>query len=224
MKTFVSWSGGKDSALACYLSMRDKKLEVACFLNMVCGDGKHSRTHGVGSELLRLQAEISGVPIVQRKTGWDAYEEEFKCAVCGLKKENIHTGVFGDIDLEEHRDWVERVCGEAGIEPIFPLWKKKREEILEEFMDLGFEAVVVAARAEVLGKEWIGRKIDGDFIKELRILNNVDLCGEAGEYHTFVYAAPFFKKKIEIFNTKKIRREANWFLDILDYRTMAKIK
>ncbi|MDP8258281.1 MAG: diphthine--ammonia ligase [Candidatus Aadella gelida] len=217
MKAFVSWSGGKDAALSCYRAMRDKDIDVTHLLNMVSEDGKHSRTHGVSSEMLRIQAGAMSLPIVQKRTSWGNYEEGFKKTVAILKEDGIEAGVFGDIDLQQHRDWVERVCAETGIRPIFPLWQAEREALLTEFIDLGFEAFVVSVKADVMGPEWIGRKIDKMYIKELKGLDKVDLCGEAGEYHTLVVSGPIFKQKIDILKSKKINRDKHWFLDILDH-------
>ncbi len=217
MKIFVSWSGGKETSLSCYKVMQNQDIKVVYLLNMVSEDGKHSRTHGVSSKLLRVQAEAIGVPIVQKRTIWETYEEEFKKAIADFKKENIQTGVFGDIDLQEHRDWVERVCKESNIKPIFPLWQRKREEILKEFISSGFEAIVVATKVDTLGSKWLGRKIDEEFIKDLKDLNEVDLCGEAGEYHTLVTFGPIFKNKLKLLKTAKVKRGKHWFLDILDY-------
>jgi len=128
MKAFASWSGGKDSCLSCYEAMQSKDIEVFYLLNMISEDGKHSRSHGISSDLLRLQGEAMGIPIIQRKTSKKTYEKEFKRAVSCLKKENIRAGVFGDVDVQEHRDWIERVCNELGIKPVFPLWKRKKKE------------------------------------------------------------------------------------------------
>lgn len=217
MKAFVSWSGGKETALSFYKAVQNHEIEVTHLLNMLSEDGRCSRTHGVSSELLKAQAKTIGLPIIQRRTIWETYEEEFKKAALELKTKGIDAGIFGDIDLEEHRDWVERVCKDCGIKPIFPLWKKERQDILMEFVHSGFKAAVVAARADVLGSEWIGRKIDEQFIKDLKGLSKIDLCGEAGEYHTFVTSGPIFKKKINILKTAKIERDKHCFLDILDY-------
>lgn len=223
MNIFISWSGGKETAFSCYKAMQNQDIKVSCFLNMVSKDGKHSRTHGISSELLRLQAEAIGVPIVQKRTTWETYEEEFKKAISDFKKENIRAGGFGDIDLKEHREWVERVCRESDIKPIFPLWQGKREEILRDFINSGFEAIVVATKKDILGQKWLGRKIDERFIKDLKGVAGVDLCGEAGEYHTFVTSGPIFKKSIKILKTKKIENDKHCFLDILDYETTEKI-
>lgn len=215
MKAFISWSGGKESSLACYKAM--ESLEMSYLLNMISEDGKHSRSHGIDSMLLKVQSEAIGIPIIQRKTTWQSYEQEFKKAVSELKKGNIEAGVFGDIDLEQHREWVERVCGELSIKAILPLWGKARAEVLEEFIDSGFEAVVVATKADILGPEWLGRRINRRFVEDVRCLNEVDICGEAGEYHTFVTNGPIFEKRINILKTRKVQRGEHWFLDISKY-------
>jgi len=216
-KAFVSWSGGKETSLACYKAIQNKNLKIKYLLNMVSEDGQRSRSHGLDSALLRAQADAMGIPIIQRKTTWESYERVFKRAVLELKKESIKIGIFGDIDLQEHRDWIERVCREIGIKPLLPLWKEDREELLKEFIRTGFEAIVVATKADSLGKEWLDRRIDEEFIKDLKRLGNIDLCGEKGEYHTFVTDGPLFKKRVKILETKKIRRNGHWFLDISRY-------
>ena len=217
MKAFCCWSGGKDSAFSFYKSIQDWDIKVVYFLNMISEDGKCSRTHGISSELLRLQAKTIGLPIIQRRTTWKTYEKKFKKVVLEFKKKGINAGIFGDIDLQAHRGWIERVCKECGIKPLFPLWQRARKEVLQEFIYSGFKAVVVAVKADVLGSMWVGREIDEEFIEELRKLDNVDLCGEAGEYHTFVLSGPIFKKRIKILKTERIQRDKSWFLNILKY-------
>lgn len=214
MEALVSWSGGKETSLACYRAMQNELLEVKYLLNMISEDGKHSRSHGLSAALLKTQAKAMGIPIVQRRTTWKSYERVFKKAVLELKTKAIDTGIFGDIDIQEHRDWVEKVCKEIAIKPILPLWKRKRERLLKEFIDAGFKAIVVSCRADLLGKEWLGRQINEDFIKDLKRAKNIDLCGEKGEYHTFVYDGPIFKKPLEFTAGKKKLKDKHWFLEL----------
>lgn len=216
-KAFISWSGGKETSLACYRAMQNKNLKVEYLVNMVSEDGKRSRSHGLSSALLRAQSDALGIPIIQRKTTWENYEGVFKKAVSELKKEGIKIGIFGDIDLQEHREWIERVCREVGVKSLLPLWKEDREELLKEFIRIGFKAIVVATKADLLGKEWLGRQIDEELIKDLKKVNGVDLCGEKGEYHTFVIYGPLFKKQIKITKNKKVLRKNHWFLEILEW-------
>ena len=213
-RAFVSWSGGKESSLACYKAGKGKNIKVSCFLNMISEDGKRSRSHGISSDLLKRQAEAMEISIVQTRTTWENYEEKFKKAVLNLRKENVKTGIFGDIDLQEHRDWIERVCKETGIKPILPLWKKERESLLDEFIRAGFKAIVVATKAEILSKEWLGCEVNKEFIENLKTIGRVDFCGERGEYHTFVYDGPIFKKPVEFVTGKKILRKNHWFLEL----------
>ncbi len=216
-QVFVSWSGGKDSCLAGYLAMTGG-LEVRYLANMITEDGKRSWTHGQTPVLLETQAQAIGIPLVQRRTNMANYEAEFQKTVLTLKNDGIDGGVFGDIDLEEHRQWVESTCRKVDITPYLPLWGKSQEEILREFVDLGFEAIVVAAKAEFFGEEVLGQKIDKDFIKHLEELHRtrgITLCGERGEYHTFVINGPCFQNRLKITKSRKILREGVRFLEIL---------
>ncbi|MDI6888166.1 MAG: diphthine--ammonia ligase [Methanocellales archaeon] len=211
-KRFVSWSGGKESCLACYKAMQDDFV-VSYLLNFMDKDGERSRAHGLRIELLRLQSDAIGIPIILKPTTWETYEQVFKNTVSELKQIGVEEGIFGDIDLQEHRDWVERVCAEVGIKPILPLWSKKRERVLEEFIRAGFEAIVVATKADFLGEEWLGCRVDRKFRRELSN-KQIDLCGEAGEYHTFVIDGPIFRKRINILESAKVLRNGRWFLEI----------
>ena len=215
---FTSWSGGKDSCLACYRAAGNG-LSIRYLVNMITEDGQRSRSHGLSVQWLQIQSQAIGIPLVQRRATWADYEAEFKDVLLTLKREGITTGVFGDIDFDEHRQWVDRVCSEVGIIPHLPLWGESQNKILREFIDLGFEAVVVATKADLLGEEWLGRKRDLDFLAHLAELGkteNITPCGEAGEYHTLVIDGPLFGKRVEILETNKILREGHWFLEIVE--------
>ena len=217
-QVFTSWSGGKDSCLAGYLATING-LEVRYLLNMISEDGKRSRSHGLSAEVLQVQSQALEIPLVQQRTDWDNYEANFKSMLHAFKAEGINGGVFGDIDLEEHREWVERICQQVDIIPHLPLWGLSQEKIMRDFIGLGFEAIVVATKADLLGEEWLGRRIDLDFLgllDELRKTKEITPCGEAGEYHTFVIDGPLFKQRVEIREAKKVLREERWFLEILN--------
>jgi uncharacterized protein (TIGR00290 family) len=217
-QVFASWSGGKDSCLACYRAIASG-LKVRYLANTVTEDGKRSRSHGLPAKVIQVQSEAVGIPLVQRRTTWDNYEVEFKSMLRTFKQEGVNGGVFGDIDFEEHRQWVERVCQEVDIVPHLPLWGESQDKILRDFIDLGFEAVIIATKADLFGREWLGQRIDLNFIKhldELRETKDITPCGEAGEYHTLVIDGPLFKKRMEILKTRKVFRDTHWFLDIVD--------
>jgi diphthine-ammonia ligase len=213
MKTFCSWSGGKDSALAFYEANKSG-INITHLLNMATEDGNHSRTHGLTSELIFSQSQALNISMLQQRASWDTYEKEFKEALSTIKEDDALRGVFGDIDMIEHREWVERVCLESGVEPLLPLWLKEREEILINFIDAGFKAIVVATDERYLGEEWLGREINRAFIHDLKTLNQVDLCGEKGEYHTFVYDGPIFERPVEFSIIRKALMDSNWLLEL----------
>jgi uncharacterized protein (TIGR00290 family) len=214
MKAFVAWSGGKDSALAYYRACQMADIDITYLVNMLNDDGAFSRSHHVPADLLGLQGEKMGIPIVQKVTTWDDYEGRFKEAIIGLKENGVEAGIFGDIDIQEHRDWVERVCMETDIIPVLPLWHYDREELLTEFIEVGFKAIVVVTNASCLSKEWLGRQIDGHFVDDLRYTAGIDLCGEKGEYHTFVCDGPIFKEAIVFTPGEPILVDGYWFLKI----------
>ena len=210
---FVTWSGGKESSLACHKA-KANGLTPSYLLNMSVEDGSRSRTHGLTREVLSLQAEAIGIPLIQRKTSWRNYENNFKKVVLELKEAGIEGGVFGDIDLEGHRAWVKRVCKETSIRAHLPLWGKRQKKILEDFINLGFQAIVVAIISEILEERWLGREIDDEFVNEITTFESITPCGEAGEYHTLVIDGPIFKKKIKILDSKIVQRKEHRLLDI----------
>lgn len=213
LKAFVSWSGGKDAALSYHRVM--EKFHVTHLLNMVAEDGKVSRSHGIRTGVLRMQSQAMGLHIVQPKSSWETYEEEFKKTLANLKSKGVEAGIFGDIDLEEHREWVERVSKESGIKAVLPLWgEKKREDLIEELIEAGFETVVVATKKDLLGLEWLGRRIDRDFVRDISKVEGVDMSGEGGEYHTLVLSGPIYEKRIKILKSEKVTRDRNCYLDI----------
>lgn len=223
-QVFVSWSGGKDCSFAAYL-VTINGLKVCYLANMVTEDGQRSRTHGLPAGVLQVQSQAIGIPLVQQRTADATYEAEFKSMLRALKAEGIKGGVFGDIDFEEHREWIERVCQEVDITPHLPLWGQSQDKILRDFIDLGFEAIVVTTKADLLGEEWLGRKVDRDFIGDLEALKetkDITPCGEAGEYHTLVTDGPLFNQRIEVLKADRVLREGYWFLDILRSELRAK--
>ena len=215
---FTSWSGGKDCCLACYRAVA-RGLKVRYLANMVAEDGKRSYSHGLAPRVLEAQAQAIGIPLIQRRARRDNYEAEFKKMLLSLKEEGVSGGVFGDIDLDEHRQWIERVCGDVAVTPYLPLWGEEQEELLKDFISLGFTAIVVAAKAELFDREWLGRKVDRDFLDHLEVLKEtkeVTPCGEAGEYHTLVVDGPLFERRLEILRSRRVLREGRWFLSILE--------
>ena len=221
MKLISSWSGGKDSCLALFKAIQ-KGYEISILLNFISEEYKRCCFYGVSNELMNIQSEAIQIPIVQKSVpaGMKEYETQFKLAVNELKKRKIQGMVFGDIYLEEHKSWVDRVCNDIEITPIEPLWNLPAEKVVKEFIDIGFKAIVISAKADLFEEDFLGREINYDLISEIK-KKNICCCGENGEFHTFVYDGPIFKKKIIINETERILKEGfwkHWFLDIKKYK------
>lgn len=218
MKNVIAtWSGGKDSCFATYKALQ-AGYTVSYLANTISKESKRVRFHGLTAELIQKQAEAIGIPILQQETSPESYEEEFKVNLRkGLSKET--TGiVFGDIHLEDCLVWAKKVAISSGVEAIEPLWHMPQEQILTEFIHAGFEAIIVSTQANILGKDWIGRKIDRSFLEDMKRFPEIDACGENGEYHSLVINGPLFKKRIDIIKSEAILREGYWFLDIQEYQ------
>ena len=206
---FCSWSGGKDSALALFKAIQ-ADYEPKKLLNMLSEKGKKSRSHNLSLSVLEAQAEALNISLETRRASWDEYEETFIEALKDFNKEGIKTGVFGDIDLEGHREWEEKVCKKAGLEAFLPLWQKKREDLLNEFIDVGFKTMIIVVNEEYLDKKYLGKIIDKDLIKEFNEIG-IDPSGENGEYHTVVLDGPLFNKKLEVNRLNQLYNDGYWF-------------
>ena len=226
MQVAASWSGGKDSCLACHKAVT-QGYEVTHLVNFISRQFRRVSSHGVRAHLISRQAQAMGIPLVQYAVSADMglYEQRFKRAVSALKRRGVEGMVFGDIYLEEHRDWIERVCGDLGIMPILPLWGVAPERVLREFIEAGFESMIVSAKADIFGQEWLGRSVDYGFLSELERLCQVreaDICGEHGEYHTMVVDGPLFRKRMHLVRGVTVQRDGYWFLDFTRCRLEAK--
>ena len=162
----VSWSGGKDSCMALQEAL-NKGLTISHIVNFISDNPTKVRCHGTDSSLICLQSQAMGIPLIQKVTSWEEYERDFKASVSGLKQSGLRGMVFGDIYLDSHREWVERVCGDIGIVALEPLWEKATTELLRQFIDCGFKSVVICAKADLIEQKWLGRTVDRDFMQYL---------------------------------------------------------
>jgi uncharacterized protein (TIGR00290 family) len=209
---FCSWSGGKDSCLSLYRALAEGN-ECASLFTMIEESGERSRSHGLSLAALEAQGKSMGIPLQTASASWEAYEERFLEQAAHFKNARVLHGVFGDIDLEPHRQWVERVCGEAGITPHLPLWQGNRRGLVEEFLDAGFKALIVVVNTLKMPRRFLGRTIDRELIAELESIG-VDACGENGEFHTFVFDGPLFKFPIKISPEAAVVRDEYAFLPL----------
>ncbi|MCB9046522.1 MAG: adenine nucleotide alpha hydrolase [Chitinophagales bacterium] len=200
VKTVLNWSSGKDAALAYHLLRQDERYDVTTLLTTVNSEKDRVVMHGVREQLLDMQAERMGIRHkkvhLPPSPSHDVYNEAMTHVLAQLKQENITTAAFGDIFLEDLRRYREDQLATAGFKGIFPVWGMDTRDMVQLVDNVGIEAVIVCVNEAVLGKEFLGRKIDSSLLNDLPA--GVDPCGENGEFHTFVYNAPYFKAPIPI--------------------------
>ena len=201
----VSWSGGKDSCLAMWRA-RQSGMPITRLITAMDESGSSSRSHGVPPELIAAQADALGTEIRFYDTSWKTYEEKFISVLKEAHEDGIRHAVFGDIDLVAHREWEEKVCSQAGLKANLPLWDEPRIRLVDEFLSLGFKAIVVCVNGNYLSEDFCGREFDAAFLSDLPV--GVDACGENGEFHTFVYDGPMFSSAVPVTRHEKLRYES----------------
>ncbi|MEC3908378.1 diphthine--ammonia ligase [Tamlana sp. 2201CG12-4] len=196
MRFMCSWSGGKDSCYALYKAMQTG-YKPTVLLNVMNEFGDRSRSHGIPKEVLQAQADALNLPIHFFSSTWAAYEANY------IKHLNHLTGqypithaVFGDIDIESHRVWEEKVSHAANLEAVLPLWQGNRRQLVLEMIDAGIEAIIVSCNSD-LGPDFLGKTINVELVEILENMG-IDACGENGEFHTLVVNAPFFKNRVQV--------------------------
>jgi uncharacterized protein (TIGR00290 family) len=198
LKSFFNWSGGKDSALALYHFLKNSNYTVEKLLTNVNRENRRISMHGVREELLELQAAYLGIPlqklVLPDQPSMSDYETYMMQTMNQLREEGYTHSVFGDIFLEDLKTYRETQLAKEGITAVFPIWKRDSTELIHEFIDLGFKTIVVCVNEKYLDKSFCGRIIDESFIADLPY--NVDVCGENGEFHTFVYNGPIFTNPV----------------------------
>lgn len=225
IKTYFNWSSGKDSALALHYLLQDTNYTIDSLFTSVNAHYNRVSMHGVRKELLQQQIEaigISGktVELPEQPTNVE-YEALMKNKMEELLSEGYECAAFGDIFLEDLKTYRENQLHPFGIKTVFPLWKKDTKELLSEFTNLGFKAITVCVDSSKLDKSFVGRIIDADFINDLP--ENVDICGENGEFHTFCFDGPYFKQPVAFTKGEIILREYDtngfkskfWFCDLI---------
>lgn len=208
---FCSWSGGKDSCLALYHAIQARG-KPESLLTVLSEDGVHTRSHALPRSLIEKQGERLNLETIFCSATWEQYEAEFVSALQQFKNAGIEVGVFGDIDVAAHREWVRRVCDDAGIVPVHPLWQKDRQGLLQEFIDLGFRARIVVLNEQKLDQRFLGKPIEAQTIAEMEAAG-IDPSGELGEYHTLVTDGPLFSAPIDIRTTGHRCHEGYCFLN-----------
>ena len=212
-KAVVAWSGGKDSALALHEILESGRYEVQELLTTVTRDYDRISIHGVRSVLLEQQAKALGFPLEKTFISKGASDEEYESELLKALKRQRDAGVssmmFGDIFLEDIRKYRERMLVKVGVKGVFPLWKKDTRALARRFIELGFKAVIASVDSEVMVKDFVGRVYDERFLSDLP--ENVDPCGENGEFHSFVYDGPIFRERVSFTQGVKVLREKRFY-------------
>lgn len=209
LKTYFNWSSGKDASLAFYYLQKERKYHVDRLLT--CINTHHDRVsmHGLRRELLEKQIESIGLPLttieLPEEPTLEDYNRIMNRSIIALKSEGYTNCGFGDIFLEDLRIYREEQLKPHGIVCHFPLWKRDTKEIITEFIKLGFKAIVICVKSELLDASFAGREIDHKFVNDLP--PNVDPCGENGEFHTFCYDGPIFTRPIKFDIGEKVFKE-----------------
>lgn len=189
---FLSWSGGKDSYMALETAI-DEGYRITHLLTMFDETGLRSRSHAVKRELIERQASALGLELVTANASWADYESVFVETISGFANSGIEFGIFGDIYLNEHREWEEKVCQKAGLTAVLPLWEQDTTRLAHRFFEHG-RSIVICVDGKFLGAEHCGREYSAKFLDELP--SGVDPCGENGEFHTFVFDGKLFSAAV----------------------------
>lgn len=207
-----SWSGGKDSAFALLEAKRLGHHPVA-LINMLDSDGQRSRAHGLTPALLQAQADALGLPLLQGKAGWGEYEAEFSRLLRQCKNElGVKAVVFGDIDLEAHKEWEERITAHIGLQTLLPLWQRDRRQLVEQMLNEGIKTLITACR-DPLPKRLLGQQLTPELIQEIETLDGC-CCGEDGEYHSTLYDCSLFSQPLTLVPGAVNHRNGYWQLDL----------
>lgn len=200
----ISWSGGKDSALACMYAL-NAGLNPHTLITMMDQTGLRSRSHGLQFNFLKAQANALGMRLISPSVSWQTYEDVFIQTLKDLndikytedsKNKEVTHCIFGDIDLIEHKIWEEKVSAAADLIPVLPLWQQARLTIVNQVLEFKFKPVICVILKDTVPDHFLGRYFDQDCIDELIALN-IDPCGEGGEFHTVVVDGPIFKTALD---------------------------
>ena len=214
----MSWSGGKDSALALHEILKIGAYEVVALLTTVTQDYDRISMHGVRRVLLEQQAASLGFALekvmIPKNASNQDYEANMEQALTKYRAQGITSVVFGDIFLEDLRKYREDKLATVGMKGIFPLWMRDTKELAKSLFSLGFKAITTCVDTKVLGKEFVGRIIDENFLTELPSF--VDPCGENGEFHSFVFDGPIFNRAVRFSVGEKVLRDERFcFCDLV---------
>jgi uncharacterized protein (TIGR00290 family) len=213
----MSWSGGKDSCMALHELMRGGAYRVEALLTTVTRDYDRISMHGVRTKLLERQAASLGVPLhqvfISKGASNAEYESRFEEALSGYKQRGIDTVAFGDLFLEDIKLWRDQYLARRGMAGLYPVWKRDTATAIRDFIAQGFRTVIVCVDPKQLDSRFAGRFIDEGLLSELP--PSCDLCGENGEFHSFVFDGPIFREPVRFTRGEIVCRDGFWFCDLI---------
>lgn len=216
-KLLVSWSSGKDSAWALHVLRQSNEYEIVGLLTTINANFDRVAMHGVRRELLEAQAAAAGLPLWQVPLPWPCSNEQYEAAMSAACAKATEAGVqavaFGDLFLEDVRRYREERMKQAGLTPIFPLWKLDTRQLIRDMWDAGVRSRIVCLDPKKLPASFAGRELDQSLINEFPV--GIDPCGENGEFHTFVYDGPMFSRAIPVENGETVTRDGFVFTDVV---------
>jgi uncharacterized protein (TIGR00290 family) len=216
LKVAVSWSSGKDSAWSLHLLRQDPKVEVVALFTTLNEQFDRVAMHAVRRELLELQAESLGLPLWTVPLPWPCSNEEYETRMRHLCARAISEGIeamaFGDLFLTDIRAYREKQLAGTGLEPLFPVWQIPTAELARTMIASGLRAKITCVDPRVLPANFAGRDFDSRFLAALPA--NIDPCGENGEFHSFVYDGPGFRRPIPVSVGEIVERDGFVFADL----------
>lgn len=216
-RVWLSWSSGKDSAYALYRLRQDPSINVVGLLTTVNEAFARVAMHGTRREILQAQAAAAGLPLYEVALPWpcsnEAYEQAMREAFSLARQHGVTHLAFGDLFLQDVRDYRVRLLAGSGIEPMFPIWGEPTDTLAQAMIDCGLQAVLTCVDPKQLAAEFVGQCFDRAFLHALPA--QVDPCGENGEFHTCVIAGPMFTKPLAVTVGEVVHRDGFVFADVL---------
>ena len=207
-KAFLNWSSGKDAAFALHLLQREDEFSIEKLVTTLNSENNRISMHGLREELLLRQVKSLEIPVhiipLAGNVSMETYDRVMQKETLFLKSEGFTHSVFGDIFLEDLKEYRESQLDKVGLKGVFPLWKRDTSGLIEDFIDEGFRAITVSVNAALLDRSFCGRIIDREFLKDLP--EGIDPCGENGEFHTFVFDGPIFRAPVEFQKGEIVQR------------------
>ena len=217
IKAALSWSSGKDSAWALHQLRQDPNIDVIALITTFNTAADRVAMHAVRRQLVHLQAERAGLPLWEVELPWPCSNEQYELRMGGLCRRATAAGVsaiaFGDLFLQDIRDYRIRQLQGTGLTPLFPVWDIPTGELARDMIAAGVKATLTCVDPQKLDRSFAGREFGPDLLRDLP--GGIDPCGENGEFHTFVHAGPIFSSPLDVRTGEIIERDNFVFADVL---------